>query len=165
MHYTRGAGVVVFGCLFVDKPSELFHAFRATRRSTATMTIVLCASLIAQLTAISNYRRLPVFNPCPSGYYGSLLTSHRPFTCRHAPMSPFATQCSCSDDETSTDKHNHFHPIHPPHLRSTLRAVSDFALFGKLVLRIPPCMSVRQAGDLRPASFRFHLTADTPALR
>lgn len=45
---------------------------------------------------------------------------------------------SYPDDETSTDKHNHFHPIPPPHLHSTPRAVLAFALFGKLVQRVMP---------------------------
>lgn len=45
---------------------------------------------------------------------------------------------SYPDDETSTDKHNHFHPIHPPHLHSTPRAVLAFDLFGKLVQRVMP---------------------------
>ncbi len=45
---------------------------------------------------------------------------------------------SCPDDETSTDKHNHFHPIPPPHLHSTPSAVFTFALFGKLVQLVMP---------------------------
>lgn len=45
---------------------------------------------------------------------------------------------SYPDDETSTDKRNHFHPIHPPHLHSTPLAVSAFALFGKLVQLVTP---------------------------
>ena len=45
---------------------------------------------------------------------------------------------SYPDNETSTDKHNHFHPIPPPHLHSTPRAVLAFDLFGKLVQRVMP---------------------------
>ncbi len=91
---------------------------------------VLCFS---RCSAFDNQQLLtsPRIRPFPVGQVlWPLLTSRRPFACHHAALSPSATQCSCSVCKTSMDKHNHFHTIHPPHLRLTPRAVSDFALFG-----------------------------------
>jgi hypothetical protein len=64
--------------------------------------------------------------------------------------------------ETSPDKSDNFLPMCLVHLHRKVRAVLDFALFSKLVrLAI---LSVRQAGNLPPTSFRFHLAVDTLAL-
>ena len=67
--------------------------------------------------------------------------------------------------ETSPGKNDNFHPIYLLHLPCELRAVLDFGLFGNLI-RLTLALyavSVRQAGILLPASFRFHLTMDTLA--
>ena len=140
MSHRRGPDVVVFGRPFVDKRSEPPLAIPCySRLGSHCDDSVVCFS---QCSAYGNQQLLTSarIRPFPFRVLWPLLTSRRPFACHHAHLSPFATQCSCSDDETSADKHNHFHPIHPPHLRPTPRAVSDFALFGKLVQRVPPCM-------------------------
>ena len=65
--------------------------------------------------------------------------------------------------ETSPDKNDNFHPMRLVHLHHEVRAVLDFALLGKLV-RLANALyvlSVRQAGNLPPTSFRFHLAMDT----
>jgi len=56
-------------------------------------------------------------------------------------------------------------PIYLLHLHHEPRIASDFVLFGKLIqLKIALyAVSVRQAGILPPASFRFHLAVDTLA--
>ena len=61
---------------------------------------------------------------------------------------------------------HHFLPMCLVHLHRKVRAVLDFALFSKLV-RLANALyvlSVRQAGNLPPTSFRFHLAVDTIAL-
>ena len=65
----------------------------------------------------------------------------------------------------SPGKRTHFHPMQPPHLPDGVRAVSDFALFGKLVPSKSAlyAVPVRRFGTLPKASFRFHLTMDTLA--
>ena len=68
--------------------------------------------------------------------------------------------------EISPDKSDNFLPMCLVHLHRKVRAVLDFALFGKLV-RLANALyvlSVRQAGNLPPTSFRFHLAVDTLAL-
>lgn len=68
--------------------------------------------------------------------------------------------------ETSPDKSDNFLPMCLVHLHRKVRAVLDFALFGKFV-RLANALyvlSVRQAGNLPPTSFRFHLAVDTLAL-
>lgn len=68
--------------------------------------------------------------------------------------------------ETSPDKSDNFHPMRLVHLHRELRTVLDFALLCKLV-RIANALyvlSVRQAGNLPPTSFRFHLAVDTLVL-
>ena len=69
--------------------------------------------------------------------------------------------------QTSPGKNAIFPPIYLPHLLSTAFGSKDFALYGKLIQLSPAsyAVSVRQAGGLPPASFRFHLTMDTLAVR
>ena len=67
--------------------------------------------------------------------------------------------------ETSPGKNDNFHPIYLLHLPCELRTVLDFGLFGNLI-RLTLALyavSVRQAQNLLPDSFRFHLTMDTLA--
>ena len=67
--------------------------------------------------------------------------------------------------KTSPGKNDDFHPIYLLHLPCELRAVLDFGLYGNLI-RLTLALyavSVRQAENLLPASFRFHLTMDTLA--
>lgn len=67
--------------------------------------------------------------------------------------------------QISTGKLALLHPIYLPHLHPLPRIALDFALCGKLVrLRCASyAISIRQAGTLPPASFRFRLTVDTLA--
>jgi hypothetical protein len=67
--------------------------------------------------------------------------------------------------QISTGKLINLHPIYLLHLRHKLRIASDFVLLCKLIQLAYAfyAVSVRQAGILPQASFRFHLTMDTLA--
>jgi hypothetical protein len=67
--------------------------------------------------------------------------------------------------QTSMGKPVSFLPIYLLHLHHKPRIASDFVLFCKLIRLIYAlyAVSVRQAGILPTASFRFHLTVDTLA--
>ncbi len=67
--------------------------------------------------------------------------------------------------ETSPGKNDDFHPIYLLHLPCELRTVLDFGLLCNLIQLTLAlyAVSIRQAGILLPASFRFHLTMDTLA--
>ena len=67
--------------------------------------------------------------------------------------------------QTSTGKLVPFPPIYLLHLHHKPRIALDFVLICKLIRLIYAfyAVSVRQAGILPSASFRFHLTMDTLA--
>ena len=72
---------------------------------------------------------------------------------------------SVAYQQTSTGKLVPFPPIYLLHLHHKPRIALDFVLSGKLI-RLTYALyavSVRQAGILPPASFRFHFTMDTLA--
>jgi len=69
--------------------------------------------------------------------------------------------------QTSQGKAYHLHPIYPPHL--LLHLPGDYRALD-LVASSPRCsclyaVAVRRAGTLLTASFGFHLTMDTLAVR
>ncbi len=68
--------------------------------------------------------------------------------------------------QTSPGKSLFFLSIYLPHLLSSVFGSKDFVLMCKLIQRMLASYEIRipQAGDLPPASFRFHLTVDTVAL-
>jgi hypothetical protein len=70
-----------------------------------------------------------------------------------------------STGETSPGKSDNLPLIYLPHLHHGIRAVLDFALFGKLVRPAYAfyAIPVRQTEGLPPASFRFRLATDTLA--
>jgi hypothetical protein len=67
----------------------------------------------------------------------------------------------------SPGKYNRFPLTYLPHLHHGIRAVLDFALYGKLIRPVYAfyAVPVRQTEGLPSASFRFHLTMDTLAVR
>jgi hypothetical protein len=66
--------------------------------------------------------------------------------------------------QISPGKNADFLRMSPPHLRLQPLVASDFALDCKLVrLQTPDTVRVPQRADLPPASFGFHLTANTLA--
>lgn len=67
--------------------------------------------------------------------------------------------------KTSPGKNDNLPLTYLPHLHHGIRAVLDFALFGKLVhpAYASDAVPVRQTEGLPPASFRFRLTTDTLA--
>jgi hypothetical protein len=73
--------------------------------------------------------------------------------------------CPSPPDKISPSKLNLFPLTYLLHLHHGIRAVLDFALFGKLVRPAHAfyAVPVRQTEGLPPASFRFHLTVDTLA--
>jgi len=70
-----------------------------------------------------------------------------------------ATPCFPGVD-TSPGKNDNLPLTYLPHLHHGIRAVLDFALFGKLVrpAYASNAVPVRQTEGLPPASFRFRLT-------
>ena len=104
---------------------------------------------------------LPEFSPVSKVLWAELTSASSAMSLNMGYSCGSSLRASCRErsPQTSPGKNDSFHPMQPPHLPCGVRAVLDFALYGKLVR---PCSAfyevpVRQLGTLPPASFRFRL--------